>query len=83
MRLWKEYMKENGRNFTLIRQPTFHKLIRVGLRQYLAPIAVEGALEAFGVYWTAEGVVDGNTVPVVAALAVHRTFQDTLRLRAG
>lgn len=31
MRLWKEYMKENGRNFTLIRQPTFHKLIRVGL----------------------------------------------------
>jgi hypothetical protein len=31
MRLWKEYMKENGRNVTLIRQPTFHKLIRVGL----------------------------------------------------
>jgi hypothetical protein len=31
MRLWKEYLKENGRNVTLIRQPTFHKLIRVGL----------------------------------------------------
>ena len=31
MRLWKEYMKDNGRNATLIRQPTFHKLIRVGL----------------------------------------------------
>ena len=31
MRLWKEYMKENGRNATLVRQPTFHKLIRVGL----------------------------------------------------
>ncbi|KAF2397976.1 TBC-domain-containing protein [Trichodelitschia bisporula] len=31
MRLWKEYMRENGRNATLIRQPTFHKLIRVGL----------------------------------------------------
>lgn len=31
MRLWKEYMRENGRNVTLIRQPTFHKLIRVGL----------------------------------------------------
>lgn len=31
MRLWKEYMQENGRNATLIRQPTFHKLIRVGL----------------------------------------------------
>ncbi|KAL1956758.1 hypothetical protein VTO42DRAFT_6811 [Malbranchea cinnamomea] len=31
MRLWGEYMKENGRNATMIRQPTFHKLIRVGL----------------------------------------------------
>jgi TBC1 domain family member 8/9 len=31
MRLWHEYMRENGRNVTLIRQPTFHKLIRVGL----------------------------------------------------
>ncbi|KAL1851247.1 GTPase activating protein (GAP) [Paecilomyces lecythidis] len=31
MRLWGEYFRENGRNFTLIRQPTFHKLIRVGL----------------------------------------------------
>jgi TBC1 domain family member 8/9 len=31
MRLWKEYMRENGRNATVIRQPTFHKLIRVGL----------------------------------------------------
>ena len=31
MRLWKEYMRDNGRNATLIRQPTFHKLIRVGL----------------------------------------------------
>ncbi|KAI9828293.1 MAG: hypothetical protein M1819_006631 [Sarea resinae] len=31
MRLWGEYMRENGRNVTLVRQPTFHKLIRVGL----------------------------------------------------
>lgn len=31
MRLWREYLGENGRNFTLIRQPNFHKLIRVGL----------------------------------------------------
>jgi hypothetical protein len=31
MRLWREYLQENGRNFTLIRQPNFHKLIRVGL----------------------------------------------------
>ncbi|KAF1985465.1 GTPase-activating protein-like protein GYP2 [Aulographum hederae CBS 113979] len=31
MRLWKEYMRENGGNVTLVRQPTFHKLIRVGL----------------------------------------------------
>ncbi|KAI9371372.1 rab-GTPase-TBC domain-containing protein [Aspergillus egyptiacus] len=31
MRLWGEYFREHGRNATLIRQPTFHKLIRVGL----------------------------------------------------
>ncbi|KAJ5777032.1 hypothetical protein N7520_000278 [Penicillium odoratum] len=31
MRLWAEYFRENGRNVTLVRQPTFHKLIRVGL----------------------------------------------------
>ncbi|KAI0999108.1 putative GTPase-activating protein [Podosphaera aphanis] len=31
MRLWGEYLRENGRNVTTIRQPTFHKLIRVGL----------------------------------------------------
>jgi Ca2+-binding EF-hand superfamily protein len=31
MRLWSEYLRENGRNATLVRQPTFHKLIRVGL----------------------------------------------------
>ncbi|TQV93385.1 GTPase activating protein [Cordyceps javanica] len=31
MRLWAEYLRDNGRGATLIRQPTFHKLIRVGL----------------------------------------------------
>ncbi|KAJ4147744.1 hypothetical protein LMH87_002250 [Akanthomyces muscarius] len=31
MRLWAEYLRDNGRDATLIRQPTFHKLIRVGL----------------------------------------------------
>ncbi|KIW20472.1 hypothetical protein PV08_01047 [Exophiala spinifera] len=31
MRLWGEYLRENGRNATIVRQPTFHKLIRVGL----------------------------------------------------
>lgn len=31
IRLWIDYMRENGRNATLVRQPTFHKLIRVGL----------------------------------------------------
>lgn len=31
MRLWAEYLRDNGRNTTLMRQPTFHKLIRVGL----------------------------------------------------
>ncbi|CAK7239115.1 MAG: GTPase activating protein (GAP) [Sporothrix thermara] len=31
MRLWAEYLRDNGRNLTLVRQPTFYKLIRVGL----------------------------------------------------
>ncbi|KAI9771792.1 MAG: hypothetical protein M1840_001562 [Geoglossum simile] len=31
MRLWDEYLRDNGGNLTLVRQPTFHKLIRVGL----------------------------------------------------
>ncbi|KAH0556933.1 hypothetical protein GP486_005278 [Trichoglossum hirsutum] len=31
MRLWDEYLRDNGRNLSLVRQPTFHKLIRVGL----------------------------------------------------
>ncbi|KAF1832333.1 GTPase-activating protein-like protein GYP2 [Decorospora gaudefroyi] len=31
IRLWREYLRDNGRSATLIRQPTFHKLIRVGL----------------------------------------------------
>ncbi|PSS03175.1 rab-GTPase-TBC domain-domain-containing protein [Coniella lustricola] len=31
MRLWAEYLRDNGRNVNAIRQPTFHKLIRVGL----------------------------------------------------
>ena len=31
IRLWGEYLRENGRNATIVRQPTFHKLIRVGL----------------------------------------------------
>ncbi|KAF2858924.1 TBC-domain-containing protein [Piedraia hortae CBS 480.64] len=35
MRLWHEYMKENGRHATLVRQPDFHRLIRVGLPNLL------------------------------------------------
>ncbi|KAI4149464.1 MAG: hypothetical protein LQ341_001308, partial [Variospora aurantia] len=31
MRLWGEYLRDNGRNLTLIRQPTFTRLLRVGL----------------------------------------------------
>ena len=31
MRLWREYILENGGHVTLVRQPNFHKLIRVGL----------------------------------------------------
>ncbi|KJX98182.1 GTPase activating protein [Zymoseptoria brevis] len=35
MRLWHEYMIENGRNTTLVRQADFHRLIRVGLPNLL------------------------------------------------
>lgn len=35
MRLWQEYLRENGRNATLVRQPDFHRLIRVGLPNLL------------------------------------------------
>ena len=35
MRLWHEYMRENGRNTTLVRQSDFHRLIRVGLPNLL------------------------------------------------
>ncbi|PSK58635.1 hypothetical protein B9Z65_6650 [Elsinoe australis] len=31
MRLWYEYLKENGRNVTLVRQPDLPRLIRIGL----------------------------------------------------
>ncbi|KAI8089871.1 rab-GTPase-TBC domain-containing protein [Halteromyces radiatus] len=31
MKLWKHYFGENGRNLTMIRTPTFGKLVRVGL----------------------------------------------------
>ena len=31
MRLWYEYMRENGRNVTLVRQPDLPRLIRIGL----------------------------------------------------
>ena len=35
MRLWHEYLRENGRNTTLVRQPDFHRLVRVGLPNLL------------------------------------------------
>ncbi|KAK4544802.1 hypothetical protein LTR36_004051 [Oleoguttula mirabilis] len=35
MRLWHEYLHQNGRNVTLVRQPDFHRLIRVGLPNLL------------------------------------------------
>ena len=35
MRLWHTYLAENGRNTTLVRQPDFHRLIRVGLPNLL------------------------------------------------
>ncbi|KAK9459287.1 rab-GTPase-TBC domain-containing protein [Lipomyces oligophaga] len=35
LRLWAEYFRDHGRNLTLIRLPTFQKLIRVGLPNVL------------------------------------------------
>ncbi|BFZ55185.1 GTPase activating protein (GAP) [Savitreella phatthalungensis] len=35
LRLWKEYLLQNGRNLTLVRFPTFGKLVRVGLPNQL------------------------------------------------
>ncbi|KAK7206993.1 GTPase activating protein [Myxozyma melibiosi] len=35
LRLWAEYMRDHGRNLTLVRLPTFQKLIRVGLPNVL------------------------------------------------
>ncbi|OZJ02069.1 hypothetical protein BZG36_05256, partial [Bifiguratus adelaidae] len=31
MKLWKQYFEEHGRNFTIIKETTFSKLVRVGL----------------------------------------------------
>lgn len=31
MKLWKEYLKNHGRNLTLIRYPGFNRLVQVGL----------------------------------------------------
>ncbi|KAI9249160.1 rab-GTPase-TBC domain-containing protein [Phascolomyces articulosus] len=39
MKLWKKYFQENGRNLTMVRLPTFGKLVRVGL-----PNALRGEL---------------------------------------
>lgn len=35
LRLWAEYMRDHGRNLTVVRLPTFQKLIRVGLPNVL------------------------------------------------
>lgn len=34
-KLWRLYLQENGRNLTMVRLPTFGKLVRVGLPNYL------------------------------------------------
>jgi hypothetical protein len=35
LRYWTQYMTEFGRNFTLVRLPTFVKLVRIGLPNIL------------------------------------------------
>jgi TBC1 domain family member 8/9 len=56
MRLWGEYLRENGHAMTLIRFPTFHKLVRVGLPNRLRGEIWELCSGAMYLRWTNRGV---------------------------
>jgi len=56
MRLWGEYLRENGHALTLIRFPTFHKLIRVGLPNRLRGEIWELSSGAMYLRWANRGL---------------------------
>ena len=56
MRLWGEYLRENGHSLTLIQFPTFHKLIRVGLPNRLRGEIWELSSGAMYLRWANRGL---------------------------
>ena len=56
MRLWGEYLRENGHALTLISFPTFHKLIRVGLPNRLRGEIWELSSGAMYLRWANRGL---------------------------
>lgn len=59
MRLWGEYLRENGHALTLIEFPTFHKLIRVGLPNRLRGEVWELTSGALYLRWANRGLYQG------------------------
>lgn len=55
MRLWGEYLRENGHALTLICFPTFHKLVRVGLPNRLRGEIWEYSSGALYLRWQNRG----------------------------
>ena len=56
MRLWGEYLRENGHALTLIKFATFHKLIRVGLPNRLRGEIWELSSGAMYLRWANRGL---------------------------
>jgi len=56
MRLWGEYLRENGHALTLVEFPTFHKLIRVGLPNRLRGEIWELTSGALYLRWANRGL---------------------------
>ena len=58
MRLWAEYLRENGQNLTLVRFTTFYKLIRVGLPNRLRGEIWELTCGSMNLRWQHAGDYD-------------------------
>src|SRR2546423_5786496 len=56
MRLWGEYLRENGHALTLVQFPTYHKLIRVGLPNRLRGEIWELSSGALYLRWANRGL---------------------------
>ena len=56
MRLWGEYLRENGHALTIISFPTYHKLIRVGLPNRLRGEIWELSSGAMYLRWANRGL---------------------------